>query len=97
MLRFHPLVADDLRTATSWYDGISKELGNRFRDAANARFDDVETRPESFGLIDEGVRAALIGKFPYLIVFEVAGSAAEILGIYHSASNPETWTNRKRS
>jgi hypothetical protein len=30
LLRYHPLVAEDLASAVKWYDKISVELGNRF-------------------------------------------------------------------
>jgi hypothetical protein len=95
-LRFHPLVADDLQSATGWYDDISVELGNRFRDAVDSRLDSVELHPESFGLVDESLRAAQVGGFPYLIIFEFSVTAIEVLGIFHTASNPSKWRARKR-
>ena len=43
-LRFHPLVAEDIRLASQWYDKISVDLGNRFRRAVDSRLDTVELR-----------------------------------------------------
>lgn len=68
-LRFHPLVAEDLRVATEWYDGISLNLGNTFRMHVNARFDDIGQRPESFAAAFEDVRFVRIKRFPYLVLF----------------------------
>ena len=65
-LRFHPLVADDLESAASWYDENSPELGNRFRSAVDSRFDAVRLMPESFGMADPPMRACLVRRFPYL-------------------------------
>ena len=59
MLRFHPLVADDLEAAANWYDNFSPELGIGFRAAIDSRLDAVELRPESFGVVD--LRCALLG------------------------------------
>ena len=95
-LRFHPLVADDLSAATAWYDDISVELGNRFRRAVDSRLDAVELRPESFGLVDGSLRVARLGRFPYLIIFEHSATVTEILGVFHSASDPSKWRGRKR-
>jgi len=95
-LRFHPLVADDLEAASNWYDGISIKLGNRFRASVDARFDVVELRPESFAMVDPPLRATRLDRFPYLIVFERYGLATEILGVFHSASDPDKWRVRKR-
>ncbi len=95
-LRFHPLVADDLSAATAWYDNVSVDLGNRFRSDIDARLDAVELRPESFAIVDAPLRAAMVGKFPYLIVFEHSPVSTEILGVFHSASDPRKWRGRKR-
>ena len=95
-LRFHPLVADDLGAAAAWYDDLSIELGNRFRAAVDSRLDAVELRPESFGVVDPPLRAARVDRYPYLIVFEHSLVATEVLGVFHSASDPKKWRGRKR-
>lgn len=46
-LRFHPLVADDLKAAVGWYDDISPGLGDRFRIAVEERFDSITQFSES--------------------------------------------------
>ena len=94
-LRFHPLVADDLEAAAKWYDDISIELGNRFRASVDSRFDAVELRPESFGMVDPALRPARVNRFPFLIVFEHSRIATEVLGVFHSASDPDKWRKRK--
>lgn len=94
-LRFHPLVVDDLETASNWYDAISIELGNRFRASVDSRFDAVELRPESFGMVDPPLRAARVNRFPFLIVFEHTKTATEIVGVFHAASDPSKWRKRK--
>jgi hypothetical protein len=95
-LRFHPLVADDLSAATTWYDDISVDLGNRFRQSINARFDSVGFRPESFGLVHDKLRAARVDGFPYLVIFEHNNNVATIIGVFHAASDPDKWRGRKR-
>ncbi len=94
-LRFHPLVAEDLEAAANWYDEISPELGNRFRASVDTRLDAVELRPESFGVVDPPLRAVRIKKFPYLIVFEHTQKSTDVLGVFHSASDPSKWRKRK--
>ncbi|MCE2797714.1 MAG: type II toxin-antitoxin system RelE/ParE family toxin [Planctomyces sp.] len=51
-LRFHPLVAEDLKAAVGWYDDISPGLGDRFRIAVEQRFDSIAKFPESFGIVE---------------------------------------------
>ncbi len=94
-LRFHPLVADDLVSAGDWYDEISTELGNRFRDWVDASFDAVESRSEAYGMVDPPLRAARVNRFPYLILFEITITTIEVLGVFHTASDPDKWRKRK--
>ena len=95
-LRFHPLVAEDLQAATKWYDDISVDLGNRFRRAVNSRFDAVESRPDLYGRVQNEIRATRVEGFPYLVVFEIFGDVAEVLGVVHSAADPAKWNRRPR-
>ena len=92
-LRFHPLVAEDLQEAFNWYEEQAAGLGGRFYSEVDARFGDIEIRPDIFGRAFEGLefRFAKLKKFPYLIIFRINESRIDILGVFHSASNPEKW------
>ena len=65
LFRVHPRVADDLAAATGWYDGISMELGNRFRQSVNESLDRVELMPLSFGRVESELRVSRVDSFPY--------------------------------
>lgn len=90
------MVADDLSSATRWYDDISVELGNRFRQAITSRFDAVRVRPESFGRVTGELRAARVEGFPYLVIFELDRGVSHVLGVFHAAADPDKWTKRQR-
>lgn len=93
-LRFHRLAPSDLRAAIQWYDGISKHLGSRFRDAVDACFDEIEIDPSRFSRIDEGLCYARVAKFPFLVLFQQLDQTACVLGVFHAASNPDKWRRR---
>jgi len=93
-LRFHPLVADDLRSATNWYDKIDIGLGNRFRKAVNTQFNLVEGSPLIFGKAQGEIRACRVAGFPYLVLFVAGKSATEIVGVIHAASDSAKWQAR---
>ena len=95
-LRFHPLVADDLKAAAGWYNKISPSLGDRFRGSVEQRFDSIALFPESFGIVFEKVRAARISGFPYLLLFEHGSDVVQVLGVFHAASDPSKWRVRLR-
>ena len=84
-LRFHPLVADDISAAIDWYEGRSVGLGEHFRSAVDARFDDIIASPEMFprALDDADYRFARIRKFPYLALLRVQPDAVHVVGLFH--------------
>lgn len=67
--RYNPLVASDLKAAVNYYDNISVDLGNGFRTSIRKRLNDITRRPKSFGRIHGQIRATLVERFPYVILF----------------------------
>lgn len=93
-LRFHRLVASDLREAIQWYDDISVGLGNRFRELVDTRFDEIAEHPERFPRAFGDVRFARIPRFPYLVLFREVSEVVFVLGVFHGASDPKKWRRR---
>lgn len=92
--RYHPLVADDLADAVSYYEEASIELSNRFRDSVRECFVSITEFPESYACIRNQIRAATVKRFPYVILFELRGDVVGILGIFHAASDQAGWFER---
>lgn len=92
--RYHPLVADDLSSATEYYDNISVELGNRFRKSVRNRLQVVAECPESYARIHDEMRAATIDRFPYVNLFEDHPDEVAVLGLFHAASDHSGWFTR---
>ena len=92
--RYHPSVADDLSAAAGYYDEISADLGNRFPASVRERLRDVADRPESFGRLQNEMRAATLDRFPYVMVFENRDNHVAILGVFHPASDQNGWFDR---
>ncbi|TWU05801.1 hypothetical protein Pla52n_15160 [Stieleria varia] len=80
------MVADDLSSATNYYDEISVDLGNRLRD--------LSQRPESFGCVHGIMRVATVNRFPYVLLFENRDEFVAILGVFHAASDQSGWFER---
>lgn len=93
--RYHPQVVDDLSRATSYYDAISTELGNRFRQSVRSCLHDLTQRPNSYGKIDGSIRAAMTNAFPYVVLFDYSEPVVTVLAIHHAATDPANWTRRR--
>jgi plasmid stabilization system protein ParE len=92
--RYHPLVAEDLASAVKQYDNISVDLGNRFRASVRSRVRFITDHPESYARIHEQLRVAMVERFPYVVVYEQEEGAVAILGVFHAASDRESWFQR---
>jgi hypothetical protein len=95
-LRFHRLVATDVRKSVRWYTDISDELGASFREILDATFDNIERHPANFSFAFENVRFAKMKRFPYIVLFELLDDAPFVLGVFHGSSNPEKWRRRAK-
>ena len=95
-LRFHPQVASDLSGAIAWYEERSMGLGDRFRAAVDARFDDVLKTPELFprAFDDADFRFVRVRRFPYLVLYRLRKDTIYVLGVFHAASDPAKWRRR---
>ena len=92
--RYHPLVADDLAAAVTYYDDISVDLGNRFRASVRKRIETITDRPDSYACIHEQLRATMVDRFPYVVLFKHVNDTVAILGIFHAASDCDRWFER---
>lgn len=90
-LRFHPKVTDDLAGAIAWYDERGPGLGDRLRAAVDERLDAIAASPERFGRAFEDFRFARVKRFPYLVLFRIRQSVVQIVGVFHTASDPSKW------
>jgi hypothetical protein len=58
------------------------------------RIDTISERPESFGRIHDQLRAAMVDRFPYVILFECEKETVSLFGIFHAASDRGAWFER---
>lgn len=96
ILRFHPRVVSDLSQALDWYEHRSAGLGNRFSAAFDHRLDAIERFASifPFAFADLNLRFARLSKFPYLVIFRAKDERIDIIGLFHSASDPTKWQAR---
>lgn len=71
----------------------SSEIASRFHSDLKAITDRIKQWPLSFPLLDAEIRRALLGKFPFQVVYKVeAENRIRILAVRHHARNPESWS-----
>jgi hypothetical protein len=72
---------------------LTSEIGFEIRFASDSsRLPSFLNRTARFAT---ALRAAMISRFPYVILFEQVDEAVVILGVFHAASDCEGWFERK--
>ena len=95
-IRLRRPVVRDLSQAADWYDSQQFGLGAEFLRVTFEGFDTISERAESFPIVEQAVRRALMRRFPYAIYFLPESSAVTILAVLHTARPRRTWRRRIR-
>ncbi len=85
----------DFAEAMNWY-------GERSQESATDLFSDVQTilrhienHPESFSAIQRNYRQAVLGNFPYVIVYKIYRAEISVYAFFHTSRNPRKKIRRK--
>ena len=95
-----PATKVELLEATRYYLKVSSELASDFVDRVESALHSVNNEPQRFPRLetvktDREIRRVLLGRFPYLVVYEVLDKKPYVLAIAHARRRPEYWLGRK--
>ncbi len=95
-LRYHPLFDSDVLDAAEWYDGRQPSLGPDFLARVRKAVNQLITDPQRRTSVDFGVRYWPVGRFPYVVFYDVTESEVLVLGVMHTSRDPKKWLSRRR-
>lgn len=77
--------------AFDWYEEQQEELGEKFKRAINAKLNLICNNPYHYKSSYKNFREAVVGKFPFLIVYTVdeGQKLVTIIAIFHTSRNPK--------
>ena len=81
----------DISDAYHWYEEKVSGLGSEFILAVDRTLDFIQGNPEGYPIIYQGVRRALLHRFPYGIFFIWDREMISVLAVMHTARNPAKW------
>lgn len=94
VLIVRPLAEADVREAVFWYEGKREGLGAEFALELDALYERIAESAQQFPDIGEGVRRALLGRFPYAVYFVIRDDAPIIVAVLHQHRRPDAWRGR---
>jgi hypothetical protein len=81
----------DISEAYHWYEERVTGLGADFFLAMDRTLDFIQANPERFPIIYQGVRRALLHRFPYGVFFICSREIISVLSVMQTARNPAKW------
>lgn len=92
--RFHEAADAELTEAVAYYDGKAFGLGDRLLGEVKAATRLIERYPEIGSVRDFDVRAKVLTKFPYSLMYLVESEELFILAVAHHSKRPGYWADR---
>jgi toxin ParE1/3/4 len=91
---FKPDAAAEAEAAFFWYEDRSPGLGTEFMLALEACLARIQRHPDAFPIAHEGLRRALLRRFPYGVFYLSAGAQVTVYAVFHAKRDPEILTQR---
>lgn len=92
----HPEAELELVEAASFYEAGVSGLGRDFSDEVERVITILLEHPELGARLDKNLRHFVLRRFPFSVVYAVAGQLIYIVAIAHGSREPEYWKSRAR-
>ena len=89
-----PEVRDDVDQVYASYELQQPGLGERFLLALRRTLNLVEANPKGYGEVDDGIRATILRRFPFVVYCREELGPLLVLAIRHGRDDPSIWRGR---
>jgi plasmid stabilization system protein ParE len=95
-LVLHPKVRSDVSRIMEYYEQVATpELADEFYRELLYFIEKVAERPEAFSVRERDIRRANLRRFPYHLLFRIAGDSVRILVVRHHTRHPSFGVTRR--
>jgi plasmid stabilization system protein ParE len=93
-VRLHPLAADEVKSAHTWYSDRGIAAAEEFLKELDAAMAAVVGAPDRWPSIHIRYRRFLLHKFPFSVVYVQRQGYVEVIAIAHHRRRPGYWKHR---
>jgi plasmid stabilization system protein ParE len=93
-LELHAEAVAGARAARQWYESRSEDAARAFLAELDVGMESIRIAPELYPPYLHGTRCYLLRRFPYLVVYRVAGTTIQVVAVAHSRRRPGYWRAR---
>ncbi len=90
----HPEAVAETRAAAEWYRERSPSAANAFLAELDRAIEKIGENPSIWPKYVANTQRFLMKRFPFSIVFRLAGSRIEVVAIAHGRRRPGYWKDR---
>jgi toxin ParE1/3/4 len=95
VIRFRPAAAREFAADVRHYDKQYLGRGQRFAEAVERALVRIAESHLLFPLLYEpDIRSAKVDRFPYRVVYVIAGADIDVIAVAHAKRRPEYWRRR---
>jgi plasmid stabilization system protein ParE len=89
-----PEAEAEFREAYNYYEARAEGLGNEFLRAVDASLAAIQRHPQMYAVVHNGVRRALLRRFPYGIFYVAEPETIVVIACFHASRDPQAWQGR---
>jgi hypothetical protein len=86
----------EIALAAEWYGQRDVGIRDAFMAATAASLTAIESNPLQYQRVRGEIRRAMIGRFPYALLYSVSGNDVVVTVCFHCQHDPRYWQNRVR-
>lgn len=96
-LSIQPEAADEANEAFLWYESHQPGLGAEFYRELARCIEFLLEHPMLARIVYRNVRKRRLDRFPYSLIYRIAGNELSVISIFHGSRNPKAWKKRARN
>lgn len=90
-LRIRPEAEADILQAFLWYEEQETGVGEAFLSALDAAFRIIQEHPNCWPIHRNSIRKGVLGRFPYLLFYQVFEDAIVVIACLHPSRDSRGW------
>jgi plasmid stabilization system protein ParE len=94
-VRLRAVAQAEFDAAADDYEARSPGLGERFTRAVDEAFERIGRFPDLYAALFRDVRAALVRRFPFVVLFRVLDDHVLVIAVLPAKGNPAAWEERE--
>jgi plasmid stabilization system protein ParE len=93
-VEFHPAAAEEAVAAFEWYKRRSEAAARAFQGELDLGIEAITANPHIWPRFAFETRRYLLPKFPFALIYRIAGEVLTIIAVAHGRRRPGDWRRR---